>query len=204
MHRPTFAELLAQTGLIDRAQLELAVREHQRAGIRLGRIVLDRGLADERALYEALARAAGVPRWSASQAPDRAAARWIEPHEATTAGVTPLWVDTTARRLVVAISDPTCHAALESVALRTGLQVSAVLASESELARLIEHQYGAPPGEAAVLGHLRQVFEGQQEGARALHAIFELCVARGIITREEYLERLRAADSSVDPLRGQP
>ena len=37
--------------------------------------------------------------------------------------------------------------------------------------------------------------EGQMlytvDAARALRAIFELCVAKGIIRREEYLERLK-------------
>jgi hypothetical protein len=45
--------------------------------------------------------------------------------------------------------------------------------------------------ERAVLAQLKPIFDAQEEAARALRAIFELCVARRIIRREEYLERLQ-------------
>ncbi|MCA9556440.1 MAG: hypothetical protein KC933_40830, partial [Myxococcales bacterium] len=47
--------------------------------------------------------------------------------------------------------------------------------------------------EQEALRRLWPVFEANQDVARALKAVFELCVARGIITREEYLERLASA-----------
>lgn len=60
--------------------------------------------------------------------------------------------------------------------------------------------WGAPatnPGmssqDAELMRQLRPVFEGHQENARILQAVFELCVRRGVITREEYLRRLAAA-----------
>jgi hypothetical protein len=45
------------------------------------------------------------------------------------------------------------------------------------------------------LMQLKPIFDTQEEAARALRAIFELCVARGLIRREEYLERLRKAEA---------
>ncbi|MBK6686721.1 MAG: hypothetical protein IPG45_19800 [Deltaproteobacteria bacterium] len=64
-----------------------------------------------------------------------------------------------------------------------------------------EHAYypggGADPGpppspeEIRWLAQLQPIFEAQQESARALQVIFELCVARGIITKAEYVDRLR-------------
>jgi hypothetical protein len=42
-----------------------------------------------------------------------------------------------------------------------------------------------------LLAHLKPIFDAQEEAARALRIIFEICVARGIIGREEYLERLK-------------
>jgi type IV pilus assembly protein PilB len=50
---------------------------------------------------------------------------------------------------------------------------------------------GIADEERALLSQLKPIFDAQEEGARALRAIFELCVARGIIRREEYLERLK-------------
>lgn len=55
-----------------------------------------------------------------------------------------------------------------------------------------------PPGseeDIAALGRLKPIFDTQEEAARALRAIFELCVSRGIIRREEYLERLKKFDA---------
>lgn len=44
------------------------------------------------------------------------------------------------------------------------------------------------------LAQLKPIFDTQEEAARALRAIFELCVARGLIRREEYLERLKKSE----------
>jgi hypothetical protein len=44
------------------------------------------------------------------------------------------------------------------------------------------------------LARLKPIFDTQEEAARALRAIFELCVARGLIRREEYLERLKKSE----------
>ena len=44
------------------------------------------------------------------------------------------------------------------------------------------------------LARLKPIFDTQEEAARALRAIFELCVARGVIRREEYLERLKKSE----------
>lgn len=44
----------------------------------------------------------------------------------------------------------------------------------------------------AILAQLKPIFESQEDAAHVLRVIFSLCVAQGIITREEYLERLAA------------
>lgn len=55
-----------------------------------------------------------------------------------------------------------------------------------------------PPAPAGVdpelVERLRPVYEGHQDNAKLLQAVFELCVRKGIITRDEYLRRLAAAD----------
>lgn len=52
------------------------------------------------------------------------------------------------------------------------------------------------PEEIRWLAQLQPIFEAQQESARALQVIFELCVARGIITKAEYVDRLRRTPDS--------
>ena len=46
--------------------------------------------------------------------------------------------------------------------------------------------------EQASLQRLWPVFEANQESARALKAVFEMCVERGIITRDEYMRKLQS------------
>jgi hypothetical protein len=55
--------------------------------------------------------------------------------------------------------------------------------------------YGSPGAgeDLNALAQLKPIFDSQGEAARALRAIFELCIARGIISREEYMERLKYA-----------
>ena len=48
----------------------------------------------------------------------------------------------------------------------------------------------APTSEAETVARLRTLVEAQQEAARELQILFELCLQRGIIQRQEYLERI--------------
>lgn len=50
---------------------------------------------------------------------------------------------------------------------------------------------GMSEQDRAALARLKPIFDAQEEAARALRVIFELCIARGIIRREEYLDRLQ-------------
>jgi len=46
-----------------------------------------------------------------------------------------------------------------------------------------------------LIPRLRVLLDAQQEAARELQILFELCVSRGIIQRQDYLERLQREDS---------
>ncbi len=50
--------------------------------------------------------------------------------------------------------------------------------------------------DAALIPRLRALLDAQQAAARELQVLFELCVARGIIQRHEYLERLERDDGA--------
>lgn len=47
-----------------------------------------------------------------------------------------------------------------------------------------------PRGDSVLHPRLHALLEAQQEAARELQILFEMCVARGIVTREEYVARL--------------
>ena len=48
----------------------------------------------------------------------------------------------------------------------------------------------ALPDDDAVIERLAVLLQGTQNASMELQALFELCVAKGLVTRSEYLERL--------------
>ena len=54
----------------------------------------------------------------------------------------------------------------------------------------------ATPADQALVPRLRALLDAQQAAARELQVLFELCVAHGIIQRQEYLERLQRDDGA--------
>lgn len=54
----------------------------------------------------------------------------------------------------------------------------------------------ATPVDRALVPRLRALLDAQQSAARELQVLFELCVAHGIIQRQEYLERLQQDDGA--------
>ena len=244
-------ELLTTNGLITGEQLEYALREVKRSGVRLGQILVDHGFIDEGSLYDALARLSGRERLDLRTVDiDPAAARVVDGAWCTERAVIPVWVDSKTRQLFVATTDPTNVGALDELQFKTGMRVMPIVASDSEVARLVRHFFyretldrsmhsarlghpttgridvdpeaivmgidallsdvhspiedPAPPPpsppkptapsvldeEKRALSRLKPIYDGQQETARLLRAIFELCMRRGIITREEYVARL--------------
>jgi type IV pilus assembly protein PilB len=224
------------SGLITQEQLDFALRENQRTGIRVGQILTDRNIISETALYGALAKLSGLPRLDlATVVIEREASSLADPNWCVRYGMIPVRVDLQRRTLELATSDPTNIPPIDEIAFRTSMTVRCVVGSEGEINRLIRHIYFGEPldrsehvvdmsflnreveeadilhdmsevreavqatadggrVEDEALRKLKPLFEGQQEAARALQAIFELCVRRGILSAEEYVARLKASD----------
>lgn len=234
-----------QSGLLTQKQLEFALREQARTGVRLGQIMVDHALVEESRLFDALARLTGMPRLSLQTVEiDRAAANMSDPDWCQRYGMLPVARDLRAKILTVAVTDPTDVKPLDELSFKTGYRTRAVLGSETEVSRLIRHHFfheplrretgdlfsrpghpttgrieiedgmiirdmeamqneaqhigmyaGPAPSNGALerdaLAALKPVFDSQQDAARRLKAIFELCVARGIISPDEYYAKLK-------------
>ncbi|MCK6547703.1 hypothetical protein L6R52_17765 [Myxococcota bacterium] len=302
MARERLGELLLRAGVLTQAQLVAALRDQQRTGVRLGQILIDHGFVEEVTLYDAIAKITGLERFNLRTAIlEKSTLNLVTAEWAFENGAAPYKIDVQARIIYVAITDPTNLKPVDEIAFRRGLKPKAVIASETELQRVLRHHFhgevldrdprtvrrpggpvrtrddadfqliqgmdsereelqrrrapsvieqtpqpeipepladssdlptdprmpdpfvaqrgGAqlvtgrvatsearafePPREAEgvaiepdrlALARLKPVYEAQEEVARALRAIFELCVAKGIIRREEYLERLKRAE----------
>lgn len=258
MTAPRLGELLVSSGLISQSQLEYALREQDRTGVRLGQVLVDHNILDERLLYDALAAVSGLERLELGHVElDSSVLELVTAQWALENGTLPLRVDPVSGLLCVASTDPTNVVPIDALATRTGTAVRVFLAGERELLAIVRQSLhagprppnpprprssaahadsamsadsavsadntafdesqivrtvddqreearrvtsdlvrtGVPPktsesDERVALAELKPIFDTLEDSARALSAIFELCITRGLIHREEYLRRL--------------
>ena len=142
----TFGDLVRKSGLLPPDRLAFALEEEKRTGFRLGQILVDHGFASETELFDAIADASGQRRLDMSTAQvDLEVALQIDPEWALDHRMMPLSVDEQEREVIVATTDPTQSALLADVAGRFGAMATPVVATESELGRLIRHAYFSEP-----------------------------------------------------------
>jgi type IV pilus assembly protein PilB len=146
-------ELLAQDGLIERAQLEQVLAEQRRSNDRIVSILLHRNMVSEGELVGFLSRHYRVPPVSLE---GRAIATEV-------LGLVPaavawkyelLPIERTDQTLTVAMADPTNVLALDDVTFMTGLEVCPVVTLRGELQHEIRRHYGGQGG-VPTLGHFK-------------------------------------------------
>src|SRR2546426_9622108 len=131
------AELLAQEGLVKRAELDGILVEHKRSNARVLTLLLQRHLVGEAELGGFLPRRCGIP-------PVTLSGRDISGE------VLPL--ELTGQTLTLAMTDPTNVLARDDVACMTGFDVCVVVAMRSEVQHEIRRHYGGQGG-VPTLGH---------------------------------------------------
>jgi len=145
------AELLAQEGLVKRAELDGILVEHKRSNARVLTLLLQRHLVGEAELAGFLSRRYGIPPVTLNGRDISgdvlvlvpAAVAWK--HE-----VLPL--ELTGQTLTLAMTDPTNVLARDDVAYMTGFDVCVVVAMRSEVQHEIRRHYGGQGG-VPTLGH---------------------------------------------------
>lgn len=213
--------MLEQSRLVAPDRLADAKDEAKRSGRRLVEILVTQGMVDEALLYDVIARQTRIPRLDLRMArvePDAAGS--VEADWGRTHGVAPLWRDPGRGILHVAMSDPTDQLRQEELQRRTNLRIEVYVGSHSEVNAILDHQHLRKPlmrdvaqlnqSDSAVegidaaslgldqpepneLAVVRALFQNQAMSARQLQVIFEFCVEKGLIDREEYFRRLAAA-----------
>ncbi|MCC7386456.1 MAG: hypothetical protein IT384_31750 [Deltaproteobacteria bacterium] len=187
------AAILARTGLVSEERLGPLLAEAKRTGRDLASLVVAHGLVSEERLLRTLSDLSGAPRLDErSLVIDPRAGRWMTRAWADDQRMVPLMLEPEGA-LVVAVSDPFDLGPLEELAFRAGVRVEPRLVAEAELRRLFEAVFGrrAPrEADSARARKVRALLEAQERSARELQALFEACVDRGLIGRQEYLERL--------------
>jgi hypothetical protein len=174
MHK-RLGEILVQAGVIDEEQLKLALAEAALWGHRVGEVLVSRGDCEEAQILEALATQLGVeiaPLATTVMIPRRIL-DLVSADFARERQLLPLFLDTAAGVLEVAMADPADQESLDELRFRTGHTIRPQVAMASEVEEGLERFYGplasahappAPPGGGAPLRQGLQVRVGH-EGA---------------------------------------
>jgi len=147
-------ELLVDAEVITAAQLEIALAEQARTGRRLGRVLLDLGLATEESISRVLASQSGVEHYDLESVQlDPEAVRLVPEELARRRNLVPLCFENGS--LVVAMANPADIVAADDLARVTDIRVSVAAASRRQVQRAIDRAYssrseGESPLEAAI------------------------------------------------------
>lgn len=146
MASPTFAELLGRTGLLSAAELSELKDAHVHTGRPYWELAVDQGYCDEGPLFDAIAKASGVPRLNLRLVRvDRTASTKFDEGWANEHHIAPLWADPHRGTLAVAVVDPCREGALRALSARLGLEVRREVGTPSEVRELIRHQFLREP-----------------------------------------------------------
>ena len=135
-------ELLWEANLLEPAQLETALAEQRRSGLRLGQYLVSTGVVSEIQMVNTLSRQLKIPRYQADAYPvDKKLVSVIPSEMAQSFQVVPLRRD--GPLLSVAMIDPLDLDTLDAMEAQTGCEVETVICTESEFNRLVMNLYGS-------------------------------------------------------------
>ena len=135
-----FGDLLLETGIISPEQLTQGLDRQRQTGERLGRALIALGVREEK-IAEALSRQLNLPLVDLHrQKLDPQAAALLS--ETLAAKYTVLPIRRNLSHLTLAMADPLDVVAIDDVSIATGLVVSPVIATASDIKAAIERVYG--------------------------------------------------------------
>jgi type IV pilus assembly protein PilB len=178
--------LLVDRGLITEAQLEAAVQEQKKTGLRLGRVLVDQGVLSSEALLDVLSEQLGVPT-------TRINAYTVNP-EALTAlpekvarRHTAFPLQKTGTTLLVALAVPKDLAALDDLRFASGCEIQTVLALEDEIVSALNRYYRdewmpdltqEEPDSVVIDSYSAQLLTRDEAAERSAVSVLERVIAR--------------------------
>ncbi len=143
-------EMLIQARLLTEEQLQQALAEHRKAGLKLGQFLSRQGVISESKIVETLSQQLKIEKYHPDQYPiDVNLARLIPIETAQKLQVAPLWKK--GRLLAVATTDPLDINALDTIEIMSNSEVEPVVCTEREINQLINGVYGTQSGVGGVL-----------------------------------------------------
>lgn len=152
--RRMLGELLISEGLITQAQLDQALVEQKRQGIRLGQMLDRLGLVSEKDIISVIGKQMGIPSMPLDQPKVDSEVLKLVPEE-TAKQYQAVPVSRTERSVMIALVDPLNVFALDDLARLTGLEVQPVISTAADIGGAIDRWYRqSEPAEPAASGYV--------------------------------------------------
>jgi type IV pilus assembly protein PilB len=143
-------QMLIEEGLLTEAQLNGALAEHKKSGLKLGQYITRKGMVNENQIVQMLSRQLKIEKYDPNRYPlDMTLAVLIPLDTAQKHLVAPLRKK--GRLLTVALPDPLDINTLDSVEIMTNCEVEPVVCTEREINQLINSLYGMQSGLGGIL-----------------------------------------------------
>ncbi len=141
--RKKLGEMLLEEALVTKDQLDRALVEHKKAGLRLGQYLVRQNLIKDTELTDILSRQLEIDRYRPDRYPVDSALSAVVPLEvARRHKIVPL--ERKGNLLTVAMVDPLDVTALDTVETMTNMEAKPVVCSEGQLNELVSAVFGSP------------------------------------------------------------
>lgn len=190
--------ILAERGLINRAQLDQAIAEQRRSGERLDHVLVRLGFVSRAQVLEALGDQFHMPVVDlATTAVERSVLGMLPAQLVYRQNCVPINRD--SGTLTVATSDPFELTALDELRLLTGCSIELVLADEEELQKFIRAHYGVGGDTLDAMGANAAPIEGADEARDEIEQAQEASVIK--LVNDLLIEAIneRATDVHIEP-----
>lgn len=133
-------EILLESKLLTEEQLQQALAENKKIGLRLGKCIIDQGVLNEDQIIDALSRQLKIDRYHSDKYPlEKSLAQLINHKTAQKLQVAPLRKK--GRLLTIAMTDPLDINTLDATEAMTNCEVDPIICTEQELKELIKVLY---------------------------------------------------------------
>ena len=138
-------EMLVDNGLITTEQLENALKEHKKAGLKLGHYLIKKNVCSEEAVVQVISRQLRIPRYEPSDFPlDMGLSQIVQAETSRKYSAVPL--QRKGSVLFVAMNDPLDIDALDTLEVITNMEVEPVVCTEAEFGQAFTSLYGMYKG----------------------------------------------------------
>ncbi|MBI4681799.1 MAG: Flp pilus assembly complex ATPase component TadA [Nitrospirae bacterium] len=142
MNKKKLGELLTETGLITKEQLDNALMLQKGKNKRLGKVLIELGYVNEFQIADTISKQLSVPMVECNKySPSKQILSLIPREMAENKLIYPL--DKNDKSLTLAMADPLDFRTIDDISFQTGLRINVTVASETNIISAIEQTYGS-------------------------------------------------------------